>query len=105
MHGMSQIIDSTSQPVKTNKYCAAGFLISTATDINSEDDPFIHKTEQEDAQERGWMMTSNCHSSLQLINIPDPKPIVTDNSTPYESFVLLASSQSFIFEIADPPRL
>lgn len=103
MHGISQIIDSTSQPVKTNKYCAAGFLIST--DIISEDDPVIQKTEQEDAQERSLMLTSNCHSSLQLINNMDPEPIGTDQCTRYAGFVLLASSQSFILEIADPPRL
>lgn len=103
MHGVSQLSDKPTHTTKTNINCIAGFLISN--DIETSEDPLVQKTNQNDSQESKRIATSNCHSSLQLFSSTDYTLFVPVKNVKYNNFVLLGSPQSFVFEIADPPRV
>lgn len=103
MHGLSQISNNPAQTTKATKYCASGFLMTN--EITSADIPLVNKTDQEDSQETGTMVTGNCQSSLQMLESEIFTPFVPENNITYNQFVFLFPNQSFVFEIADPPRL
>lgn len=103
MHGFSVQADEPAHAAKANMFCAAGFLISN--DTSPVDDPLLQENESPSSSpENGMMVTSNCHSSLQLLSSIDFKLFVPEKSLRYHDFIQLGSPQTFVFEITDPPR-
>lgn len=84
-------------------YCKSGFVqsgdvVNATREVDREQDgPSGRDTKS--------LLTNNCHSSLQLLAADTPALQIPVSQTLLSSSVRLLSSQLFVHQIADPPRL
>jgi hypothetical protein len=84
-------------------YCKSGFIQSG--DVVYAPREIDHEQDETPDRNSNALLTSNCHSSLQLMSSDSPELKSPLSKTLLNSDVLLLSAQLYVHQIADPPRI
>lgn len=102
VHNIFQLSEKSVHITNKSIKCVSGFQLSE--DSTPQKDKRVANPHQS-SDDSANMVTSNCHSSLQIVTESKSTFSVPERCTEYNSTVLLLSSQLFTQKIADPPRL
>jgi len=101
VHNIFQLSELSAPITNQSIKCVSGFQLSE--DATDQKDRHVSNTHSS-SDESATLVTSNCQSSLQIV---DSKSTFSapENNTEYNSYVLLLSSQLFAQKVADPPQI
>ena len=102
VHNIFQLSENSAHVTIQSTKCVSGYQLSE--DTTPQKDAHVANAHSS-SDESATIITSNCHSSLQIVTESKSINFAPENSTEYNSSVLLLSSQLFTQKVADPPRL